>query len=263
MANGRGTGKGRRDTSRDGGAFVALPWSVLDSAAYRDLSHTARSLLLEVARQYQGHDNGRMLLSSNYLGPRGWNSPSVIQRAKRELIDAELIFETVKGRRPNKASWYAVTWRALDKIAGFDIGVEKAFRRSAYLAKGAHVTSTASAQHPARKRDALITPRVVAEPVIAISEVVETPPVTTSEIAIRRVLVPSPTTSEVDPLERSHLHAQLEPGQTDIQKTVPAGGLAHNISASRADGSRKGLRLADGSELSTSDLMARLKGQRW
>ena len=60
--------------------------------------------------QREVDDNGRMLLSSRYLAPRGWRSPEVITRAKRELLEAQLIFETVKGSRPNKASWYAVTW---------------------------------------------------------------------------------------------------------------------------------------------------------
>jgi hypothetical protein len=132
MANGRSGGRAKPDSGRDPGAFVAIPLAVLDCPAYLALSHTARSLLLEVARQCRGDDNGRLLLSRAYLGGRGWKSADVIQRAKGELIDGGFIFETVKGHRPNKASWYAVTWRKLDKIAGFDIGVEKAFERGAY-----------------------------------------------------------------------------------------------------------------------------------
>lgn len=76
---------------------MALPFSVLDSTAYLGLSHPAKALLLELARQYHRGDNGRMLLTDKYLGPRGWHSPAVIHRAKRELLEAELIFETVKG----------------------------------------------------------------------------------------------------------------------------------------------------------------------
>lgn len=111
---------------------MALPWSVLDSAAYLGLSPTAKALLMEVARQYHRDDNGRMLLSRVYLATRGWFSAGAIQKAKAELIEAALIFETVKGHRPNRASWYAVTWRTLDKIPGFDFGAERAFERGAY-----------------------------------------------------------------------------------------------------------------------------------
>ncbi len=132
MANGRNSGRNKRDNGRDPGGFVALPWSVLDSAAYLSLSVHARALLLEVARQYHRDDNGRMLLSRAHLAPRGWNSSDMIMKAKRELLAAGFIFETAKGWRPNKASWYAVTWRMLDKIPGYDFGAEQAFVRGAY-----------------------------------------------------------------------------------------------------------------------------------
>lgn len=131
MANGRNTTK-KGDSGRDGGGFVALPWSVLDSAAYAGLSHAAKAMLFEVARQFVKDNNGRMLLSTAYLNKRGCYSASVIQKAKLELIEAALIFETVKGHRPNKASWYAVTWRILDRLQGYDVGVDKLFQRGAY-----------------------------------------------------------------------------------------------------------------------------------
>lgn len=131
MANGRNKNQ-KGDVGRDQGGFIALPWSVLDCPAYSGLSHIAKALLLEVARQFVRDNNGRMLLSTAYMKTRGWYSASVIQKAKLELLDAGFIFETVKGHRPNKASWYAVTWRLLDKLPGFDDGAEKLFQRGAY-----------------------------------------------------------------------------------------------------------------------------------
>ncbi|NIF69598.1 hypothetical protein F3J16_05235 [Burkholderia sp. Ap-962] len=106
---------------------------VLDSPAYLKLSHPARSLLLEIARQFHGDDNGRMVVTLAYLKARGWSSYDTIQRAKQELLDAGLIYETAKGRRPNRASWFALTWLALDKLDGYDEGALKGFVRSAYL----------------------------------------------------------------------------------------------------------------------------------
>jgi len=131
MANGRNRGT-KGDSGRDSGGFVALPWSVLDSPAYADLSHPARSLLWEIARQFVRDNNGRLLASREHLATRGWRSADVIQRAKEALLAAGFIYETVKGHRPNKASWYAVTWRALDKLAGYDEGAAAGFVRSAY-----------------------------------------------------------------------------------------------------------------------------------
>jgi hypothetical protein len=120
------------DRSRDPGAFVALPCAVLDSYAYLNLSHPAKSLLLEIARQYVGDNNGRLLASRAYLKKRGWNSADTISRALKELIEAKLVYQTVQGHRPNKASWFAVTWRVLDRLSGYDHGAFASFERSAY-----------------------------------------------------------------------------------------------------------------------------------
>ncbi len=131
MANARNRGQ-KGDTGRDPGGFIALPWSVTDCAAYAALSHPARSLLVEIARQWVRDNNGRLLASSAYLAKRGWKSADTITRAKRELIAAGFIHETVKGHRPNKASWYAVTWRTLDRLPGYDAGAAATFVRGAY-----------------------------------------------------------------------------------------------------------------------------------
>ena len=133
MANGRNKGQ-KGDTGRDAGGFAAIPWSVLDCPAYARLSHPARSLLMEIARQFVKDNNGRLLASGAYLHKRGWKSADVITRAKRELVAAGFIFETVMGQRPNKASWYALTWQRLDRLKGYDVGALETFVRGAYAA---------------------------------------------------------------------------------------------------------------------------------
>ena len=122
------------DHGREPGSFKTLPTAVLKSHAYLGLSANARSLLLELVLQCNYDDNGRLLLSRAYFAKegRGWASHDMLIKGKRELLAAGLIFETVKGQRPNKASWYAVTWRRLDKIAGYDIGVTASFELGAY-----------------------------------------------------------------------------------------------------------------------------------
>ncbi len=119
-------------SGRDAGGFIALPWSVIDSAAYMKLSPHAKCLLIDAARQFVRDNNGRLLLSMRYLKTRGWNSCSMVSKAKKELLDGGFLFETVKGHRPNKASWYAITWQTLDKLKGYDTGAELCFRRGAY-----------------------------------------------------------------------------------------------------------------------------------
>lgn len=135
MANGRSPRRANVDLSRVPGGFVALPWSVLDCAAYASLSHPARALLLEIARQYVRDNNGRLLASRACLAKRGWKSADVIHRAKTELLEAGFIFQTVQGHRPNKASWYALTWRTLDWHTDYDAGAKETFVRGAYQLK--------------------------------------------------------------------------------------------------------------------------------
>lgn len=130
MANKRNPKKG--DSGRDSGGFMAVPWAVVDCPAFQALSHPAKALLFEFGRQFVRDNNGRLLASRAYLSKRGWGSADVIQRAKTELITAGFVHETVKGHRPNKAGWYAVTWRALDRIPGYDSGAAETFERGAY-----------------------------------------------------------------------------------------------------------------------------------
>lgn len=181
MANGRNPKRKGHDTSRDQGPFVALPWAVLDCPAYARLSHPARSLLWEFARQYVRDNNGRLLASGVYLAKRGWKSSDVIVRAKRELQEAGFIHETVMGHRPNKASWYALTWVTLDKIPGYDVGAVETFKRGAY-------------RQNAPLKNASLTPSCGVERAsIAPSRGVERIPPTPSHGAIR-ALLPHPST---------------------------------------------------------------------
>lgn len=179
MANGRNSGK-RSDSGRDSGGFIALPWSVMDTPAYVALSHPSRSLLLEIARQFVRDNNGKLLASRAYLATRGWKSADVIDRAKRELLEAGFLHETVKGQRPNKASWYAVTWRALDKHIGYDIGAAVSFERGAYQ----------------RTKNASLSPaRGTGRPSIGPSRGTEGPPPVPSHGPMRAISTPSPVPS--------------------------------------------------------------------
>jgi hypothetical protein len=194
MANGRSKGS-KGDAGRDSGGFVALPWSVLDCPAYARLSHPARALLLEFARQFVRDNNGRMLASAAYLGKRGWKSADVITRAKRELLAAGFIFETVKGQRPNKASWYAVTWRTLDKLPGYDLGTAQCFERGAYQ------------KHVPLKNASLIPSNGVERPTIAPPHGVAKKPPTPPHGAIRPIFTHMSIPSHGNHLEKPSAYA--------------------------------------------------------
>lgn len=136
------------DTSRVPGGFVALPWAVIDSPNFRKLSYPARTLLIDIARQHGGDNNGQLLASFAYLRKRGWKSSDTIHRAKQELIAGGFIFETVKGHRPNKASWYALTHYALSRNPKFDYGAYENFERGAYRKNEPLIPTNAQSKQP-------------------------------------------------------------------------------------------------------------------
>lgn len=116
---------------RDVGQFIAVPKIVLDSSTYLNLSPFAVKLLWDIASQLKGDNNGHLSCAWCVMEKRGWKSQTTLMRAKTELLESQLIFETRKGARPNKAAWYAVTWQALDDIDGMDVKAA-AFPRGAY-----------------------------------------------------------------------------------------------------------------------------------
>lgn len=122
--------KGNRDKC-EAGAFVRLPLAVLKSRAYIEASPHARMLLLDLAMQYRGNNNGDLSAAWSFMKERGWRSKETLTTAKRQLMDLQLIVETRMGARPNKASLYALTWLALDEHPKLEITARQ-FPRGAY-----------------------------------------------------------------------------------------------------------------------------------
>lgn len=118
----------------DGGRFLLLPFTVLESPAYLSLTGQQLRLLIDIAHQYKGDNNGRLLAAWTYLNEeRGWASKQTIATALEALLSRGLIFKTRQGQRPNKTSWYAVTWQPLDHHTGMDAGPQS-MERAAYKA---------------------------------------------------------------------------------------------------------------------------------
>lgn len=103
------------------GRFSAIPHCVLDSVAFQEASHTAKALLFDLIRQHNGANNGHLHLSQSWLRARGWNSNSVVQRAKEQLKERELIVQTKQGGLNIGASLFAVTWIHISNYVGLDI----------------------------------------------------------------------------------------------------------------------------------------------
>lgn len=98
---------------RKNGRFIAIPFSVLRSPDYLALTPLARSLLNELAFQYNGANNGDLTLAWGVLKNRGYKAESTIIRGKKNLIERKIITEVRKGIAKNGVrlcSLYALNW---------------------------------------------------------------------------------------------------------------------------------------------------------
>jgi hypothetical protein len=101
--------------------FVGIPYWVMYDPAFRAASHRARALLFDVALQYNGKNNGKLVVCDKAMKPLGWKSKDGLQKARQELLGLGLLIETRRGARPSKAAWYALGWRPLEVTDGLDI----------------------------------------------------------------------------------------------------------------------------------------------
>ena len=105
--------KGRQTTS----PFVMFPCHVLDHEVFKTLSKRATKLVIDIAAQYRGHNNGDLCAPLSLMRKRGWNSSDQLEKAKNELIEKDVILVARQGGR-NKANLYALTWFPIDECKG-------------------------------------------------------------------------------------------------------------------------------------------------
>jgi hypothetical protein len=103
------------------GGYAALPHAILDSAAYKGASHTAKSLLIETIRQHNGCNNGHLQLSTGWLRKRGWTSSDVVHRAKQDLVERRLLLKTRQGGLNIGPDRWALNWLPISNPIGLDI----------------------------------------------------------------------------------------------------------------------------------------------
>ena len=216
--------KNNRD-KRDGKQFVLLPRVVLESPGYRQAGHAARSMLIDIAMQYSGHNNGKLVACAKYVEPIGWNSNATVLRAVRELLVCGLLIETRKGARPNKAAWFALSWLDLDQGQGLDID-PKLYRRGDYMrpdmpapvsgklrtARATEARKQAAVKKRVEKENAALTPSNGAVKTrIAPSNGVRASILAPLDGAVRGALMPSST-----PLDGAYLEIPSTPATVGV-----------------------------------------------
>lgn len=101
MTSPRSRGR-HKNKPRSSSPFVMVHWYVLDSKGWHDLSLIARCAYVELARKYDGANNGMIAMSARDLGKRLKRDHSTAAKALRELEDAGFIVTTKIGRFARK-----------------------------------------------------------------------------------------------------------------------------------------------------------------
>ena len=105
--------KGRQST----GSFLRLPHHVLQHETFKTLSTRATKLLIDIAVQYRGNNNGDLSATLSLMRDRGWNSSDQLDKAKKELVGNDVIRVARQGGL-NKCNLYALTWFPIDECKG-------------------------------------------------------------------------------------------------------------------------------------------------
>lgn len=154
--------KGRRES----GTFTAIPHAVQDCANWRQCSGTAIKLLCDLARQYNGRNNGDLCAALSVLKPRGWTAPETVGFALKELRHYGLLLLTRQGGL-HCANLYAVTWHPID-----DCGGKLTCAQATRVAPGTWKEPRAPYKRPPKKRKPT-TPSVADRYVIRSNEAKE------------------------------------------------------------------------------------------
>lgn len=107
----------RKNYRTEQGSFVLLPHAITHSHIYTKLSAYGVKLLVDLANQYNGKNNGDLSLAYSVMKDEGWRSPSTLSKAIKELKALDLIEVTRQGAR-KRCSLYALTFHAIDECSG-------------------------------------------------------------------------------------------------------------------------------------------------
>lgn len=104
------------------GRYAGLPHVVMRSEDYRNLSGNAVKLLMALIYQFNGRNNGALTAAWSVMKKKhGFKSKDTLNRAKRQLLDADLIIQSRTPRFLNpggQCALYAIEWQAIDECKG-------------------------------------------------------------------------------------------------------------------------------------------------
>lgn len=101
--------------SSGGGRFARLPLSVLSTPAVTTLSHAQFRILVMLAAQFNGYNNGSLGVTRSQAAEQGVGSDHTLYGALKALELRGLIDQTYPASRvPPRPAMYAITWESMD-----------------------------------------------------------------------------------------------------------------------------------------------------
>ena len=104
--------------NRGGGQFVRLDHDLIMSPAWEGLSTQARAVLIQVAKRYNGRNNGTLAASVRDLEAECRINKDTAAKALKQLIDAGFLELAQAGAftfKKRHAGEYRLTWEKCDK----------------------------------------------------------------------------------------------------------------------------------------------------
>jgi hypothetical protein len=114
--------------------FARIPISVLTCPAVTTLPHAVFRVLVCLASQYWGRNNGALALTERYARPFGFKGRDTLYRALHQLESRNLIICTRRGCKiKNLFSLYALGWCDINSRDGKPLDAPESANNSQWL----------------------------------------------------------------------------------------------------------------------------------
>lgn len=108
----------KRSRSNGGlGSFAGIPRVLMESQKYKQLNGWEVRLLLELACQFRGSNNGDLGMTWTMAKERGWRSSGTLAQSLAKLEALGFILRTREGGK-HRCSLYALSWQPIDDCGG-------------------------------------------------------------------------------------------------------------------------------------------------
>ncbi len=102
---------------RISGSFLSLPHILIHHRNFQGLRAKSVKLLIDLAAQYNGRNNGDLCAPLSIMRQKGWSSNEQLFRARNELVERGFLRVSRQGGR-NQCTLYAITWQPIDDCGG-------------------------------------------------------------------------------------------------------------------------------------------------